>query len=110
MDNKYGIDVLYTDIIVSTVKGRIAAASYWFNQHVIDVVVNTAGTATVSTGRAVYGGFDQKLLDGVIVASAPAAEDSGRLLAHVQTGKVQQYAALLFAGAAILAVIFVFAI
>ena len=110
MDNKYGIDVLYTDIIVSTVKGRIAAASYWFNQHVIDVVVNTAGTATVSTGRAVYGGFDQKLLDGVIVASAPAADDSGRLLAHVQTGKVQQYAALLFAGAAILAVIFVFAI
>ena len=36
------------------------------------------------------------------------AEESGEVLRHIQTGRVQQYAALLFAGAVVLAVIFVF--
>ncbi len=33
---------------------------------------------------------------------------SGQALSRMQTGRVQQYAALLFAGAALLAAIFVF--
>ena len=38
--NKYYFDHLYTDIIVGDIKGPIARASYWFNQNVIDGVVN----------------------------------------------------------------------
>ncbi len=110
VENKYGLDVLYSDWIVGTVKGPIAAGSYWFNQHVIDTVVNGTGTGAVATGRVVYADFDQKMLDGVIVASGPGAEASGQALSHIQTGKVQQYAALLFAAAAILAAVFVFVI
>jgi NADH-quinone oxidoreductase subunit L len=72
-------------------------------------VPNAAAKGAVATGRVVYGDFDQKVLDGVIVASGGGAEASGQALSHIQTGKVQQYAALLFAAAAILAVIFVFA-
>ncbi len=109
VENKYGLDVLYNGI-ADTTKGPIGAAAYWFNQHVIDSVVNGAGVGAVATGRVVYNDFDQKLLDGVIVASGPGAEASGQALSHMQTGKVQQYAALLFAGAAILAAIFVFVI
>ena len=46
--NKYYLDHLYTDIIAGGIKGPIARAAYWFNQNVIDGVVNGAGTA----GRA----------------------------------------------------------
>ncbi len=109
MQNKYGLDVLYSDWIAGTVKGSIAAGANWFNQRIIDAVPNGAGKGAVATGRVVYGDFDQKVLDGVIVASGGGAEASGQALSHIQTGKVQQYAALLFAAAAILAVIFVFA-
>jgi NADH-quinone oxidoreductase subunit L len=110
VENKYGLDVLYTDWIVGSIKGPIAAACYWFNQHVIDTVVNATGTGAVATGRVVYADFDQKALDGVIIASGSGAEASGQTLSHIQTGKVQQYAALLFAAAAILAAVFVFVI
>jgi NADH-quinone oxidoreductase subunit L len=108
MENKYGLDVLYTEWIVGTVKGPIAAGAYWFNQHIIDKVVDSAGHGAVATGNVVYRDFDQAGLDGVIVATGPGAEISGKALSRMQTGRVQQYAALLFAGAALLAAIFVF--
>ena len=40
---KYYLDVLYTDIIVGSLKGPIADGVYWVNQHVIDNVLNYAG-------------------------------------------------------------------
>ena len=108
MENKYGLDVLYTDWITGTVKGPIAAGAYWFNQHVIDRVVDSTGHGAVAAGNVVYRDFDQAALDGVILATGPGAEISGQALSRMQTGRVQQYAALLFAGAALLAAIFVF--
>ena len=44
---KYYLDVLYTDIIVGSIKGPIANGVYWFNQHVIDNVLNYAGKGAV---------------------------------------------------------------
>ena len=41
--NKYYLDHLYEGTIVAGIKGPIARASYWVNQHVIDGVVNGAG-------------------------------------------------------------------
>jgi NADH-quinone oxidoreductase subunit L len=108
VENKYGLDVLYNDWIVGTVKGPIAAGAYWFNQTVIDRVVDSAGKGAVAAGNVVYRDFDQAALDGVIVATGPGAEISGQALSRMQTGRVQQYAALMFAGAALLAAIFVF--
>ena len=40
---KYYLDVLYTDIIVGSIKGAIANGVYWVNQNVIDNVLNYAG-------------------------------------------------------------------
>ena len=51
LENKYGLDVLYTDFIVGGVKGPIARASYWFNQNVIDGVVNGVGVASRAQRR-----------------------------------------------------------
>ena len=104
---KYYLDRLYTDIIVGAVKGPIAKAAYWFNQHAIDGVVNTAGSSAVKGGRWVYDHIDQAVIDGAINGSGAAAEGSGQGLRKMQTGRVQQYAALLFAGAALLAGVFI---
>ena len=56
----------------------------------------------------VYRDIDQRVVDGIVVGSGTASESGGQILRHIQTGKVQQYAAILFAAAAILAGVFVF--
>ena len=48
---KYYLDVLYTDIIVASIKGPIANGVYWFNQHVIDNVLNYTGRGAAALGR-----------------------------------------------------------
>jgi NADH-quinone oxidoreductase subunit L len=108
LENKYGLDILYTNYIVGGVKGPIARASNWVNQNVIDGVVNAAGVASRAVAGVVYRDVDQRVVDGIVNGSGFASEESGEILRHIQTGKVQQYAAILFAAAAILAGVFVF--
>ena len=107
LENKYGLDILYTDIIAGGTKGPIAKGAYWFNQNVIDGVVNGAATAARTTGNWVYKYIDQGVVDNVVKGSGIAAEGSGEVLRKTQTGKVQAYGAYLFLGAAVLAAILV---
>ena len=101
--NKYYFDWLYTDVIIRAIKGPIARAAYWFNQNVIDAVVNTAGSSSVKAGHFVYDTIDQGIVDNIVDGSGAAAEGSGQGLRRMQTGRVQQYAALLFAATAVFA-------
>ena len=106
--NKYYFDHLYTGVIVKAVKGPLAKATYWSNQRIIDGVVNEAGRQSVAAGRAVYDHVDQTLIDRVIVdGSGRASDNAGEGLRTMQTGKVQQYAAILFAAATVLAGVFI---
>ena len=107
---KYYLDRLYTDVIVGAVKGPIAKAAYWFNQKGIDGVINGAGTVAVRSGRFVYDKIDQGIVDTIVDGSGAAAEGSGQGLRRIQTGRVQQYAALLFAATAVLAGVFIIVI
>ncbi|MEQ1785914.1 MAG: NADH-quinone oxidoreductase subunit L [Acidimicrobiales bacterium] len=108
--NKYYLDWLYTDVIVAAVKGPIARAAYWFNQKGLDGVINGAGATAVRSGRFVYDKIDQGVVDTIVNGSGAAAEGSGQGLRRIQTGRVQQYAALLFAATAVLAGIFIIVI
>jgi NADH-quinone oxidoreductase subunit L len=110
LENKYGFDILYTDIIVADVKGPIARGVYWFDQNVIDGVVNGVAWVARRTAGFIYNTVDQQVVDGAVNASGAAAEGSGSVLRKLQSGKVQQYGALLFGGAVIIAGILVFAI
>jgi len=103
LENKYYLDHLYSGIFVPLVRDKLSAASYWFNQKVLDGVVNGAATATTAIGRFTYKHIDQNSIDRAINASGTGADDSGQLLRKIQTGKVQQYGALLFLGAAVFA-------
>jgi NADH-quinone oxidoreductase subunit L len=107
LENKYYFDYLYTDVIVGSIKGPIARATYWFNQNVIDRVVDTAGTTSVKAGRLLYRYVDQGVVDRTVNATGAGAEESGQLLRRIQNGRVQQYGVLLFGGTFILAAIFI---
>lgn len=110
LENKYYLDRLYTDIIVGGIKGPIAKASYWVNQNVLDGVVNGVGREVVRAGRFVYTRIDQTIVDGAVNGSAAAASGAGAGLRRLQTGRIQQYAVLFFAAAALLAGVLVVAI
>jgi len=105
--NKYYFDHLYTGVIAGFTKGPLAKATNWVNQHVIDGMVNKAGETAVDSGRMVYDKIDQGLVDGFINGSGRVSDLTGEELRHINSGKVQNYAALMFAGAAVLAGAFV---
>jgi NADH-quinone oxidoreductase subunit L len=101
--NRYYFDHLYTGVIAGAVKGPFARAAYWFNQQVLDRTVDTAGRASVQAGQVLYRVVDQGLIDGTVNATGSASNEAGNELRRMQTGRVQQYAGILFAAAAILA-------
>jgi NADH-quinone oxidoreductase subunit L len=97
LENKYYIDDFYMDGVIRPIRGPVARAIDWFNGHVIDFVVNGAGFLARGVGRWVYA-FDQRGIDGAINASAGATGATGGFLRLFQTGRVQQYAVMIFAG------------
>ena len=109
LENKYYLDHLYTNIIAGGIKGPVARGANWFNQHILDGVVNGVGNAARAAGNFVYTKIDQGVIDTLVDETGHGAEGSGGFLRRQQTGKVQAYGAYLFAGAALLAAIFVIA-
>ena len=96
LENKYYLDVLYTDMVVGSIKGPVARAAYWVNQRLIDGIVNGVGLAARGLARFVYDVVDQRMVDGVVNGMGLGAEEGGTILRTTQTGRVQQYAAFLF--------------
>lgn len=107
LENKYYLDDLYEGVIVASVKGPVARAMYWVNQNILDGVVNGVATGARAIARFLYRYVDQGAIDGTVNASGNAAEGSGQLLRGIQTGKISNYAALLFGGVVLIAGIFV---
>jgi len=105
--NKYYLDALYEKVIVRAIAHPIARGAYWFNQTVIDGIVNAAGKISRIVAGWVYRNVDQRVVDGAVNASGATARGTGGALRPVQSGKINQYGALLFASAAIGALILV---
>ncbi len=105
--NKYYLDALYEKVIVHGIAHPIAQAAYWINQNVIDGIVNAVGIGGKRTGEWVYRNVDQKIVDGAVNGSGAAAQGTGGALQPTQSGKVNQYGALLFGAAAVGALVLV---
>ena len=88
LENKYYLDWLYTDVIVAFVKGPMARAANWFNQQVLDGVVNGSAEVTKASASAVYTYVDQAAVDGVVNGSGAGASETGGLLRRIQTGRI----------------------
>ena len=99
---KYYLDHIFVGGVVGSIKGPIARAAYWVNQNVIDGVVNAVGVGTKAVGRFTYDVIDQKGVDGVVNGIGIGASETGGVLRLVQSGRVQQYALMLFAAVGLL--------
>jgi NADH-quinone oxidoreductase subunit L len=106
LENRYYIDEFYMRAIVRPVRDTWSAAVNWFNQVVIDGVVN--GAAVVArAGAQVIAWFDRTVIDGVVNFVGEGAGRTGNILKYLQTGNVQWYAVALFVGVISLAVVFI---
>ncbi len=101
VENKYYLDDIYMKGIVKPIQYSLSKAANWFNQKVIDGVVNGTAFISVASGKQVYKVLDQGVIDGVINGSAGLTDASGGLLRYIQSGNVQRYAAVLFASIAV---------
>jgi NADH-quinone oxidoreductase subunit L len=99
--NKYYLDDIYLGAIVKPIQYPLAKAANWFNQHVLDGVVNGTAAGTIASSRVTYAVIDQGVIDFAVNGAAGLTGVSGGLLRHVQTGNIQRYAAVLFASAAL---------
>jgi NADH-quinone oxidoreductase subunit L len=104
--HRYYIDAFYMRAIILPVRDQLSAAVYWFNQNILDGVVN--GMAALARGLSVVVyWFDRNVIDGFVNAVGSGAEEGGGLLKYLQSGNVQWYAVILFVGVIALTIIFV---
>jgi NADH-quinone oxidoreductase subunit L len=94
--NKYYIDELYDRIIVQPY--LIATRAFaWFDQHIIDGLVNLTGTF-IRFGAWLSGLFDNYVVDGLVNLAANATLASGNRLRRLQTGSINGYLYGILAG------------
>jgi NADH-quinone oxidoreductase subunit L len=104
--NRYYIDAFYMRAIVYPVRDTWSSGVNWFNQVVIDGVVNGAATLARGLGQVVAW-FDRTVIDGIVNGAGETAGRTGNVLKLLQTGNVQWYAVGLFVGVIALAVVFI---
>jgi len=95
--NKYYVDELYQATVVRF-SLWLSRALYWFDQNVIDGIVN----AVAAAGRAVAyadAAFDEKVVDGAVNLLADTFLYGGAKLRRLQTGRIQAYLFGALAGA-----------
>ena len=89
--------------IASFVKRPLAFAANWVHENIIDAAVDEVGKNSVKTADALYKYIDQGVIDGSVNAAGRGSQGAGGELGRWSTGKVQQYATVMFAGATLLA-------
>jgi NADH-quinone oxidoreductase subunit L len=101
---KFYLDEVYMHGIVLPVRDRLSAAVVWFDRNLVDGVVN--GTARLTRDLALgTDEFDRTVVDGAVNGIAQTAGFTGGLLRYLQSGNVQRYAAFLFVGVLVLAIV-----
>jgi len=105
LERKYYLDDIYLRGIVRPIQYSVSRFIYWTNQRILDAVVNGFARMTRGFGTGTDA-VDRHLVDGAVNRIAIGTGWTGGLLRYIQSGNVQRYAVILFAGVAILAVIF----
>jgi NADH-quinone oxidoreductase subunit L len=106
LQHRYYIDDVYMRGIVLPIRDRVSAWVDWTNRRILDGVVNGAGL--LARGVAVMiSWIDRTFVDGAVNAIGGLTGATGGLLRYLQTGNVQWYAVLLFAGVVGLTIVFV---
>lgn len=106
---KYYMDDVALGITAATL-GPIARFTNWINTYIIDGIINGVAAVMVVLARFIYGGVDQRGIDGIFNGLSAAADSAGSGLRKLQTGRVQQYAASFIVGALVLVIVFLLVI
>jgi NADH-quinone oxidoreductase subunit L len=106
LENKYYMDDFYMKGIVKPIQYRLSAFTNWTNQRLLDGVVNGAGRLA-RVLAVITEAVDRRGVDGAVNGIANATGTTGGLLKYVQSGNIQRYLALLFAGIVILTILIV---
>jgi NADH-quinone oxidoreductase subunit L len=104
IDHKFYVDDFYLRFIVRPIQYPLARAANWFNQNVIDNIVN--GTAWAVRRLSVgTNAFDEHVVDGAVDGLGTVAKETGGVLRYLQNGNIQRYAAFVFGGAVAVALL-----
>jgi NADH-quinone oxidoreductase subunit L len=87
--HKYYVDELYAAAVVRPV-ARSAALLSWLDAHVVDGLVNLAGTLG-RLAAALTDAIDRYTVDWAVNGVAALIQGAGRSLRRVQTGRIQTY-------------------
>ncbi len=104
-EHKFYIDDFYMDGIIRPTMGPLADGTLWIDMNIVDAVPNLAGGAAKHVAAAVNT-VDQNVVDGVFNTASAGTGATGGFLRKALTGRVQQYAAMSFAGVVIIAALF----
>jgi NADH-quinone oxidoreductase subunit L len=87
--NKWYFDQIYDWLFVGGVMVLMKILR-WFDENIIDGLVN--GTASITKGlSSISKWLDVNIVDGLVNTTATTADNTGKLLSEIQTGKVQTY-------------------
>ncbi|MBW1807358.1 MAG: NADH-quinone oxidoreductase subunit L [Deltaproteobacteria bacterium] len=101
--NKYYVDEAYDATVVKGFMG-LSRLSRWFDVHIIDGLVNGAGTLTRAVAW-IDGAIDTYIVDGLVNLVARVVRLAGAKLRRIQTGRLPTYLAILVVGVVVLVVL-----
>lgn len=98
--NKYYVDDAYTLLFIQPYYA-VCRGWFWFDQHIIDGVVNAAGRFGILWGKS-QRWFDETFVDGAVNGVGWLTRGFGGTVRYLQTGSLQNYAFVVFAALVIL--------
>jgi len=87
--NKWYFDDIYDTLFLNG-SHVVMRALRWFDETIVDGIVNGAATVTAAISR-ISGWVDNNIVDGLVNGTAATAGKTGTLLSRIQSGKVQTY-------------------
>jgi NADH-quinone oxidoreductase subunit L len=99
--NRWYQDNLYEKFFPVGVTMLLSRLLAWFDQNIVDGIVNGVGSLTVGLSR-VSAAFDTYVVDGIVNSLAGIAQFFGLLFRQLQTGRVQTYVVYVVIGVVVL--------
>ena len=87
--NKYYVDEAYHALVIRPAL-FLAAFLSWFDEHIIDWIVNFTGWVTRFIA-AIDDAIDKYVVDGAVNGVGGLTREGGRLLRRIETGRIQTY-------------------
>jgi NADH-quinone oxidoreductase subunit L len=107
LENKWYVDELYSKTVIAGTL-MLCRALWWFDQWVVDGLVNGVRHLTVFVLGHGSSIFDKYVVDGAVNGVAWSAKGGSMMLRRMQSGLVQNYALIMGGGIVLIAMVYLF--